>query len=64
MAPLLSLQRIKQANPEFGVGDVAKALGAEWKTMSAEDKAPYEERARQDKVGGRAGREGGKWRAF
>jgi hypothetical protein len=31
---------------------VAKALGAEWKAMSAEDKAPFEERARQDKVGG------------
>lgn len=28
---------------------MAKALGAEWKAMSAEAKAPYEERARADK---------------
>jgi hypothetical protein len=32
------------------VADVAKALGAEWKALTAEEKAPYEERANEDKV--------------
>lgn len=41
------------------MGDVAKAMGEEWKALSAEGKAPYEERARVDKVRGR-GRGGSK----
>ncbi|KAI3435903.1 hypothetical protein D9Q98_001961 [Chlorella vulgaris] len=41
--------RIKEANPGFGVGDIAKALGAEWKQLTAEEKAPYEERNKVDK---------------
>jgi hypothetical protein len=32
------------------VAEVAKALGAEWKALTAEEKAPYEERANEDKV--------------
>lgn len=45
------LQRVKEANPGAGIGDIAKLLGAEWKALTAEEKAPYEERARADKVG-------------
>ncbi|PSC71373.1 FACT complex subunit SSRP1 [Micractinium conductrix] len=41
--------RIKAANPGFGMGDIAKALGAEWKALTAEEKAPYDERAKADK---------------
>ncbi|KAL4426532.1 hypothetical protein ABPG77_008390 [Micractinium sp. CCAP 211/92] len=43
-------QRVKEANPGAGIGDIAKLLGAEWKALTAEEKAPYEERARADKA--------------
>ena len=44
-------QRVKESLPAgSGVGDIAKALGAEWKALTAEQKAPYEERANEDKV--------------
>lgn len=32
------------------MGEVAKALGAEWKALTAEEKAPYEATANEDKV--------------
>lgn len=49
-AACVCLQRIKAANPGFGMGDIAKALGAEWKALTAEEKAPYDERAKADKA--------------
>lgn len=54
--------RVKAGLPAGAkMGDVSKALGEEWKALSAEDKAQYEERARADKVHGRgrAGRGSG-----
>ena len=41
--------KLKQQNPSAGVGDLAKLLGAEWKTLSSAQKAPYEEKAMKDK---------------
>lgn len=54
-AALPPAQRVKEANPGAGIGDIAKLLGAEWKALTAEQKAPYEERARADKVRQRPG---------
>jgi upstream-binding transcription factor len=42
-------EAIKAENPDIKQPDVMKKLGDQWKKMSAEDKAPYEELARQDK---------------
>ena len=36
---------IKDANPEAGLGDVAKLIGKAWGEVSEEDKAPYNEQA-------------------
>lgn len=36
-------------NPGFSVGEVGKALGAKWKAFSAEEKAPFEAKARDAK---------------
>ena len=36
-------------NPGIAFTDVAKKIGELWKQATADDKAPYEERARQDK---------------
>ena len=38
-----------EANPEAKMGDISKLIGAEWKELSEEDKAPYEAEAAQDK---------------
>eukprot|EP00878_Enallax_costatus_P023141 GHUV01024603.1.p1 GENE.GHUV01024603.1~~GHUV01024603.1.p1 ORF type:complete len:609 (+),score=227.34 GHUV01024603.1:931-2757(+) len=42
-------ERIKTNNPGVAFGQVGKLLGEEWKTLSAEDKAPYEAQAAKDK---------------
>merc|ERR1712080_68207 len=34
-----------RANPSAKLGEVAKLIGAEWKTTSAEDKKPYQDEA-------------------
>lgn len=36
---------IKEANPDFGLGDIAKALGEQWKQLSEEEKKPYTDEA-------------------
>lgn len=36
-------------NPGIPFGEVAKKLGEKWKSLSAEEKAPFEEKARIDK---------------
>ena len=41
--------QVKEKNPEFKMGDIAKELGAMWRALSAEEKEPYEEMARKDK---------------
>jgi len=41
---------IMEENPNFGVTDVAKALGERWKTVSDEEKAVYQQQAEEDKV--------------
>ena len=38
------------ANPDISLGDTSKKLGEMWKVVSAEDKAPYEELAKADKL--------------
>ena len=43
-------RRIMKANPEFKIGDVGKAGGAEWKAMSEEQKAPYYEKNKELKM--------------
>ncbi|KAI8468544.1 MAG: high mobility group box domain-containing protein [Monoraphidium minutum] len=41
---------IKDKNPSFGVADIAKELGAMWKTMTDKDKTKYNDQAAKDKV--------------
>lgn len=40
---------IKEAHPDWKVGDIAKELGKLWKEMSDEEKAPYNDIAAKDK---------------
>ena len=40
--------KFKEENPDAKLGDLAKLMGAKWKTLSAEDKAPYEEKAKEE----------------
>ncbi|KAK9813590.1 hypothetical protein WJX73_008969 [Symbiochloris irregularis] len=42
-------EQIKADNPGAPVTEIAKFIGAKWKEATAEDKAPFEEQARQDK---------------
>jgi structure-specific recognition protein 1 len=37
--------RVKKQNPEAKFGEISKLLGAEWKSLSADKKAPYEKKA-------------------
>ena len=41
---------IAEANPEFGITDIAKALGERWKTVSDEEKSVYQQQAEEDKA--------------
>ena len=41
--------QVKTENPGIAFTDVAKVLGDKWKSVSAEDKKPYEEQAAEDK---------------
>ncbi|KIY91530.1 hypothetical protein MNEG_16434 [Monoraphidium neglectum] len=40
---------VKEKNPSYAMGDIAKELGAMWKALSDEEKAKYEEMAKKDK---------------
>ncbi|GKV08676.1 hypothetical protein SLEP1_g20278 [Rubroshorea leprosula] len=42
-------ENVKKTNPGISFTDVGKALGERWKKMSAEEKEPYEAKARADK---------------
>jgi len=37
--------RIRAANPSAKLGDIAKLIGAEWKSLGAEEKKPYQDEA-------------------
>lgn len=41
--------KLKEQNPGATVGEIAKQLGAAWKIMTAEQKAPYEKSAKLDR---------------
>ena len=41
---------IAAANPDFGITDVAKALGEQWKTVTDEEKNVYQQQADEDKI--------------
>ena len=41
---------MKAANPDFGVGDIAKELGRRWAEASEEVKAKFEALAANDRV--------------
>ena len=41
---------MKAANPDFGVGDIAKELGRRWAEASEEVKAKFEAKAANDRV--------------
>lgn len=38
----------KKKNPKASVGDLAKLLGAAWNELSADDRKPYELKAKED----------------
>lgn len=40
---------LKSEHPDLSFGELAKLLGEKWKTLSSEEKQPYEEQALQDK---------------
>ncbi|KAI4462663.1 high mobility group protein dsp1 [Holotrichia oblita] len=42
--------KVKGANPEYGVGDIAKELGRRWAEADQETKAKYEAMAEKDKA--------------
>lgn len=42
--------KVKGANPEYGVGDIAKELGRRWSDADPESKGKYEVMAEQDKA--------------
>lgn len=45
----LERENLKKTNPGISFTDVGRVLGEKWKKMSAEEKEPYEEKAREDK---------------
>lgn len=42
-------ENLKKSDPGMGFTDVGRTLGERWKKMSAEEKAPYETKAKADK---------------
>ncbi|CAG7851166.1 SubName: Full=NHP6A-Nonhistone chromosomal protein related to mammalian HMG1 {ECO:0000313/EMBL:CCA71859.1} [Serendipita indica DSM 11827] len=42
-------EKIKDENPGIGFGEVAKRLGAKWKSMTDEEKEPYVQKHQADK---------------
>ncbi|KOM29655.1 hypothetical protein LR48_Vigan741s000200 [Vigna angularis] len=45
----LERENLKKTNPGISFTDVGRVLGEKWKKMSAEEKEPYEAKAREDK---------------
>jgi len=42
--------QFKEEYPDAQLGDLSKLMGAKWKTLSKEEKSPYEKSAKEDKV--------------
>ncbi|KAG8335613.1 Tyrosine-protein phosphatase dsp1 [Homalodisca vitripennis] len=42
--------KVKAANPDYGVGDIAKELGKRWAEVDASTKAKFEAQAEKDKA--------------
>lgn len=49
-AYFLFLSDFRQRNPTLGVAEMSVKAGQEWKTLSQDDRAPYEKQAAADKV--------------
>ncbi|GAA5960914.1 hypothetical protein JCM3765_007535 [Sporobolomyces pararoseus] len=41
---------VKEENPDVTFGEIGKLLGAKWKEADAEERAPFEEKAKEDKA--------------
>jgi structure-specific recognition protein 1 len=46
--------KIKEENPDASATDIMKEIGVRWRSMSAEDKAPFEAKSAEDKVRAKA----------
>ncbi len=53
--------QVKEDNPDIKFTEIGKVLGERWKALGPEEKAPYEDMAKQDKVGGGWWVVGGGW---
>jgi hypothetical protein len=42
--------KVKNSNPEWGIGDIAKELGSRWNKMDEAQKKKYKEKAAKDKA--------------
>lgn len=42
-------KEVKEAHPEWKVGDIGKELGAMWKNVTDKEKKKYEDQAAKDK---------------
>lgn len=42
--------KVRTANPDFSVGEVAKELGRQWNELSSDTKAPFEKQASDDRA--------------
>jgi hypothetical protein len=43
-------ESFKNENPDATIGELGKIMGAKWKTLSEEEKAPYNEKAAENKA--------------
>lgn len=45
-----SMAKLRESNPDMKVSEIMKMAGEQWKNISAEDKAAFEEKASEDKL--------------
>ncbi|KAI9298076.1 high mobility group box [Neoconidiobolus thromboides FSU 785] len=43
-------ENVIKENPNISFGEIGKILGQKWKGMTPEDKKPFEDKAKEDKV--------------
>ncbi|GAA5930695.1 non-histone chromosomal protein 6 [Sporobolomyces koalae] len=41
---------VREENPDVSFGEIGRLLGAKWKEADAEERAPFEEKAKEDKA--------------